>query len=76
MNVLGLISQLIGIKTLRLTQMTQILPAQIFLVLMLALGHCENLPRFACPLSDMLALNWLTHGSKVKGGFQICRHEA
>ena len=36
----------------------------------------KNLPQFACPLSNMLALNWLTHRSKVKGGFQIFRHEA
>ena len=36
------------------------------------LDTVENFPRFAChSLSDVLALNQLTHGSKVKGGFQI-----
>uniref|UniRef100_A0A2N9FBT0 Uncharacterized protein n=1 Tax=Fagus sylvatica TaxID=28930 RepID=A0A2N9FBT0_FAGSY len=35
-------------------------------------GTAKNLPQFTChSLSDALALNRLTHGSKVKVGFQI-----
>uniref|UniRef100_A0A2N9FBS0 Uncharacterized protein n=1 Tax=Fagus sylvatica TaxID=28930 RepID=A0A2N9FBS0_FAGSY len=35
-------------------------------------GTAKNLPQFAChSLSDALALNWLTHGSKVKVGFRF-----
>ena len=38
----------------------------------LSLGTAKNLPQFAChSLSDVLALNRLTHGSKVKVGFRF-----